>query len=394
MQSKKQNPLTQPNRRHALLALLGSTLLPGCGGGGDGFAGLSSGGTGSFTNGVVVGLGSIIVNGIRYDDAGATVTSQGGPSSQAALKLGMVVAIQGSAVTPPATAGALATATATQITIASEWKGRVDAVTGADSFTVLGQTVRVLGNTVYSSGTLADLAGRYVEIYGFLDLVSASLQASRVEVSSTPPTNFRLSGRVAHLSASTFKLGSALIDFADASEKPVMQNDMLVRVELQTRPVAGAWAATRIVAVDASAHLENDAEVEIEGSITAYTSNARFHVNGIAIDASRITLPAGLALGVRVEVHGSVVRGEVQAARVEIEDSDTLEAKEYEFHGLISSLDTSAQTFVIRGYTVRYEAATVYEPTRLTLANSLDVEVKARIDTAGLLVATKIEAQH
>lgn len=394
MQHQKQNPLSEPNRRHTLLALIGSTLLPACGGGGSDFAGLSSGGTGSFTNGVVVGLGSIIVNGIRYDDSGATISFQNGPSNQAALKLGMVVAIQGSAVKPPEVPGALATATATQIIITSEWKGRVDAVTGADSFTVFGQTVRVLGNSVYASGTLADLAGRYVEVYGFLDLASASLQASRVEVSSTLPSNFRLSGRVTNLGVSTFELGSTLIDFKAASEKPVMQNGMLVRAELQTSQVGGAWVATRILAVDASAILENDDEVEIEGSITAFTSNASFHVNGIAINASRMTVPSGLKLGARVEVRGSVVSGVVQATRVELKDSATIEAKEYEFHGRISSLNTSAKTFVVRGYTVKYVDTTVYEPTSLALANGLDIEVKGRIDTAGLLVARKIEAEH
>ena len=54
------------NRRQTLLALIGTALLPACGGGTD-VAGVSSGGTGSFTSGTITGLGSVIVNGIRYE---------------------------------------------------------------------------------------------------------------------------------------------------------------------------------------------------------------------------------------------------------------------------------------------------------------------------------------
>ena len=55
-------------RRTLLLGLVGSVAeLTGCGGGSD-VAGLSSGGTGSFTSGTISGLGSIIVNGVRFED--------------------------------------------------------------------------------------------------------------------------------------------------------------------------------------------------------------------------------------------------------------------------------------------------------------------------------------
>ena len=95
------------SRRTLLLGMVGSVAqLTGCGGGGSDVAGLSSGGTGSFTSGTISGLGSIIVNGIRYKDAAATKISRdddivfGGE-----LKVGMVVSIQGSPVdattTPP-----------------------------------------------------------------------------------------------------------------------------------------------------------------------------------------------------------------------------------------------------------------------------------------------------
>lgn len=390
--------VTLSNRRQALVALLGSVVLPGCGGGGGGnFAGVSSGGTGSFTSGLVVGRGSIIVNGIRYDDSKATVSAAGEISNAAALKLGMVVAIQGSSVTPAATAGGLAAATADQIYFASEWIGPVDAINvDTKSFTVFGKTVYVLGSTVFSGGSLAELSGQYVEVYGFLDPSDASLQASRVEVSTSRPARYRLSGVVTDLNpgAKVFKLGAVQIDFSTASEKPiVLQNGALVRVDLSTSQVNGAWVAKRVVPVNVSAFPEDTGEAEIEGSITEFVSSASFRVNGIPIDASRITAPSGLALGVRVEVKGIVTGGLVRATRVEVEEEDRLNDQEFELHGVISSLNTNEMTFVVRGYIVKYGPTTVFEPGNLELSNGLDLEVKARIDADGPLHATKIEAE-
>lgn len=385
-----------PNRRQTLMALLGTALLPACGGGD--VAGLSSGGTGSFTSGVIIGLGSVIVNGIRYDDSAASVSVDGSASTAAALKLGMVVRIRGSAVTPATTAGGLATATASSIACGSEWKGLVDAVdVNAGTFTLLGQTVHVSATTVFTEGKLdGTLAGQYAEVYGFLDATDGSLQASRVEVESSPPDRYRLSGVVANLDSTTFELGTALINHATADKPANLQNGQLVRVELQTAQSGGAWVATEVKVEDYTSDLDDEDEAEIEGAITAFTSAAAFSVNGIPVDASRIAPPTGLALGVRVEVKGRIEQGVVIASEVEVEDESELESQEFEFHGEISALDTTAKTFEIRGYTVRYidgsgPTATVFELGGADWANGLFAEVKAVIDTNGDLLATRIE---
>lgn len=388
----------EPNRRQALMALLGTALLPAFGGGTD-IAGVSSGGTGSFTSGTITGLGSVIVNGIRYEDSAATVSVDGSASTAAALQLGMVVRIRGSAVTPASVAGGLATATASSIACGSEWKGLIDAVDAtAGTFTLLGQTVRVLATTVIANGNIDRLlAGQYAEVYGFLNPADNSLQASRVEVDSAAPDRYRLSGVVSSLTATTFVLGTALIDHTTA-EKPVnLSEGQLVRVELQTTPANGAWLATEVKVEDYRDDLDDDDEAEIEGAITTFTSNSRlFSVNGIPVDASRITLPDGLALGVRVEVKGSILNGTVIATEIEIETEDDIESQAFEFHGTVSGLDTEAKTFVIRGYTVRYIDGSALDATAFNLgaaawADGLYVEVKAELDSNGDLLATQIE---
>ena len=81
----------------ARVGLLASIALAGCGGGGGDIAGVDSGGTGSFAVGTIGGFGSIVVNDIRYDDSGATVQDAYGRSrAKGDLRLGMVVAIEGS----------------------------------------------------------------------------------------------------------------------------------------------------------------------------------------------------------------------------------------------------------------------------------------------------------
>lgn len=383
------------NRRQTLLALVGTALLPACGGGSD-FASVSSGGTGSFTSGVIVGLGSIIVNGIRYDDSQARVIFDDGPGSTDDLQLGMVVRVRGSSVTPAASIGALATATATDIVCGSEWKGQVGSVDVANgTFTLFGLTVRVQSSTVFDDGTFGDsLAGRYVEVYGFIDLQGGvlSLTATRVEVESSMPDSYRLSGIVSNLTATTFQLGSVTIDHASASKPLNLQNGQLVEVRLQTTPLAGgAWVATEVDIEDFSDDLDDDDEAEIEGTITAFTDNTRFSVNGIPVDASGVAVPSGLALGVRVEVEGVIRDGVVIASEVELDDDD--DDDYFEFYGQVSELDTVAMTFVVRGYVVRYNGLTQIDPEITTLTNGLPVEVKAVLDGSGQLLATEIDLE-
>lgn len=152
-------PFPNHPRRLVLFGLAaGAAQMTGCGGAGGGLAGLGSGGTGSFTTGVITGLGSIIVNGVRYSDDTADKIAVD-DSTARALTPGMVVAIEGSAVTP-STNGGLPTATAYRIVYGSEWKGPVSSVDEPNKrFVILNQGVDVLANTaiVGSVNQLASL---------------------------------------------------------------------------------------------------------------------------------------------------------------------------------------------------------------------------------------------
>src|SRR5436189_6062435 len=81
-----------------------AALLAGCGGGGDTGtssvpAGSSGANTSSFAAGAISGFGSVIVNGVRFDDSAARIADDDGRvADSSALKLGMRVEIDGGAV--------------------------------------------------------------------------------------------------------------------------------------------------------------------------------------------------------------------------------------------------------------------------------------------------------
>lgn len=386
---------TRPNRRQALATIIATALLPACGGGTD-VAGVSSGGTGSFTTGTITGLGSVIVNGIRYDDRAATISLNGASSDASALQLGMVVRIQGSPVAASATPGGLGTATADTIACVSEWKGMVSAVNTTatpKTFALLGQTVQVLATTVFDDGGLTDLQpNRLVEVYGFVDPSDNSLTATRVEF-KTALDRYRLSGTVRNPTDRSFQLGTATIAYPSASQ---LSNGQLVRVELATSVNGlGQWVAIDVKREDFSHQLDDDDEAEIEGTITAFTSPTAFSVSGIPVDASGMTPPSGLALGVRVEVKGRVLNRVVRATHIEVEDDRDIESRPYEFHGTVSAIDTMARTFTVRGYTLHYDDATVFQLHGATWNASLTtrIEAKAKLQPNGELLATEVETE-
>ncbi len=387
---KTPSTVASVNRRTALLALAGSALqLTGCSGGVD-VAGLSSGGTGSFTSGPIVGLGSIIVNGIRYDIDRARIIGES--SSPAALKLGMVVNIQGSSTQASGTPGTPLKATAGTIRYGSEWRGplgNVDTLNG--HFMLLGQTVDVLASTIFDGvtdlGSLAALSDpTLVEVYGYLDPSTGRLQATRVEL-KTALSDYRLSGMVTQKYAGSFTLGQATITYSAGTPQPASWDvDALVHVRMD-RSMNALEITTPVQQVLGEFKLDDD-EAGIEGIVTAYsTGNTSFAVNGIEIDGSALKNmeSLGLAIGVRVEVEGRIARGRILASEIEVKGSSA-ELKdaetEYEFHGTLSQLDTLNHRFMLRGYTIGYEPTTLGG---LVLSNGLNIEVKAVLSGNKLL---------
>jgi hypothetical protein len=368
-------------------------LVAACGGGGSGtpMAGNPpAASSASYSQGAITGFGSVIVNGVRWDDSTATVTDDDGtvqPGS--ALKLGMVVEINGGAVDH-----SMGTGHALSIAYGSEMQGPISAIdTAAATLTVLGQTIAVTSSTVFDESIAGGLdglsVGQVVEVYGLFDAAGNRVVATRLEVKASA-TEYRLRGTVASLDpvAKTFMLGATLVDYGSATLVPAsLANGLQVKVRLQTaQNAAGAWVANTVRTVVRG--LADHSEAEVEGVVTAWTSASDFELNGLKVDATNATFPQGsdgVVLGAQVEVKGAVVNGVLVATQVNVEDEHHgagHPGREFELHGTIGGLDTTAKTFALRGVTVSYAGSVTFtNGSEAQLANGARIEVKGSLSS-------------
>ena len=371
--------------RQAAAGLLAAAaaLVSACGGGSDADPTSVTESATSFAAGPISGFGSVIVNGVRYDDSSATVLDDDdGGRSRDALKLGMMVEVDGAQMDRTAAQGK-----ALRIRFGSEIVGPVNSVNlAAGSLVVLGQMVRTTATTVFDDslpGGLAALtAGTLVEVHALFDAASGSYIATRIEDEDNT-SFYKLRGVITNLDAAgkTFNLGSEVINFAGlpAADLPnLLADGQRVRVRLQTTPVAGQWVAVALR--PGVRKLEDREEAHLRGSVTALSSTAAFEVNGLAVDARSASFPdgtAGVVLGVQVEVEGRVVNGVLVASKVELDARHAGERHRFELHGAISALDTVTRSFTLRGVRVGYGDGTTFrDGSAANLAEGREVEVK------------------
>ena len=383
-----------------LALALALAFLASCGGGVD------SGGTGTtvgYAAGPITGFGSVIVNGVRYDERSAEIRDDDERlRSSADLRLGMLTEIVASA--PVSTAGGVV-ATASALHYRSQLIGpveRVDAAAGR--LTVLGQAVRITASTVIDSalaGGVAALApGDVVEVYAQYDSAAASHVATRVQRAGDV-RSYKLRGPVAALSLSdrTLTVGTLVISYAavaPADPATTLAVGQRLRIRLATAPVGAVWQATAISAADTP--LADREFAEVEGRITRYTSAADFAVDDLPVDARSASFPdgrAGLALGARVEVEGRIAAGTLVANKVKVEGDDDEGPEGFELHGAISAANSTARTFVVRGVTVAYDDTTTFEDGDAgDIADGRQVEVRGALSTDGTeLRATTIHVE-
>jgi hypothetical protein len=386
-------------RRHWMRAIFVTLALVGCGGGVD------SGGTGvapqSFASGPITGFGSVIVNGVRFDDTQASVTDDdGAPRRRDELRLGMTTEIRGSAIL---TDGSGATvSTASSIAFGSDLLGPVDSIDLAGNrLAVLGQGVDIGATTVFddvsASGGLASIVvGDVVEVYALFDAATGRYKATRVERKGAV-ASYRLRGIVTLLdsTARAFNIGTERISYAAFSGgvPATLANGNFARVKLQPVKVGGVWQVVGLG--DGVQQPKELDEVRLEGLVSAFTSATQFSVNGVAVDASGVTAPAGLALGTRVEVEGVSRSGVLVASKLKVKSANDTANQEFELRGAITSVNLATQTFVLRGVNVEYflvgSPTDFRDGTATNLAAGVNVEARGTLSADGTrLLATRI----
>jgi hypothetical protein len=389
------------------LAIAGATLLvSACGGGGGDSGSLSPPppavvGKTSMTVGPVNGFGSVIVNGIRFDDSTAQIEVEDEDDDKGGLKLGMVVRVEGKINDDGVTGKA------DRIEMGAEVRGPVETVdTAAKSFVALGASVKVNDATLFEK-VLPDLSdlkpGDIVQVHGLPD-AAGLITATRVQKRpSQANAVFKTVGAVAATpapAATSFKLGTLTVNYTDtASVLRDLPNPIpagtLVRVKTRAAPVGGAITATQIRPFVAKPQADV-AEAEVKGFVSDKNGDD-FKVAGIPVKVSATTVylrgtTADVKDGALVEVEGAVAGGVIQARKVKFEDRDGKE-NEFEFKGAITDF-VSISDFKVKGQKIdASKAQIILRQGTSALANGLLVEVKGRSMAGEVLVATRVKQE-
>ena len=379
--------------------LVVALALAGCGGGGE-LAGVDSGGTGSFAVGTISGFGSVVVNDIRYDDRAATVQdAYGTVRTRAELRLGMVVEVEGSALTT-APAGSLheREGVASEIRISAEIVGPLLALDPAASqLVVLGQTVEVSPTTIFGdelAGGLATIAqlppGSVLEVHGYPGHANSDRYlATRIDVRLVAE-EYRLVGIVRNLDAGArrFSVGEAWIDYAalgnDEAQAAGVVEGGLARLRLGTMPRGdGTWAMLQ--AESAAPQWPDRDNVDIEGPVNDVSGDNSFEVNGVPVDSSNAIVPPDLQIGsgARITVEGRLSGGVLVADVIRVVQPEPgapqVQGQRITLQGSIASLALGSRQMRVRGVRVNFVNAELDGGTLAELRNGIVVEVDGRL---------------
>jgi len=384
-----------------------AALALGCGAGD--LAGGGIGGSG-VSSGAVTAFGSIFVTGTEYDTNGASITLERVASPASALRLGMVVVVEGDRT------GAIGTAD--RVTYDDELEGPITAITVVSldekRLAILGQVV-----TIERTLTRFDASGAIpvpdfdtitvndlVEVSGFRR--AADIQATYVEKKgvAAPNASVELKGTVSGVAGRSFMLGTILVNWTNATTLEGLPsggptNGDFVEVE-GALTNATTVAATRIERE--SAFSGNVDDFEIEGAVTQFTSLSSFRVDGQLVNASGAGVlfepnnPAFVRDGARVEVEGSLVNGTLNATKVKQRDG---EARVHAMIAAAGDINAAAGTLRLLGITIRVDSSTQLEDDLMGVPSfglgdmvaGDFLEVRGVEDGAGGILATEIERE-
>ncbi len=401
--------MAQPRRATPVLpglTLITAAILTACGGGGGGEAVRPPAAAPPATSqaaifeGPITGFGSVMVNGVRFDDSAAVIVDDDDqPRSRADLRIGSMVRIEGKAD------DAAASGSATKVVLTPSLLGSVDSVDGPSrSLVVLGQTVRIDDATTFdgASGLAGLSAGDVVRIHGLL-AANGAFAATLVEKLRAPATVFRLQAVVRAVDAAGRRMtvGTIEVDFSAASIVPAgstPQVGSVVRVDAIRPPVDGVLAASRVKLRNPRAeYAAGEGYVEIKGILDGPPdATGKVTVSGVPVQISGATLEGSgnLVAGQRIEAKGTVADGVLQASRIEFEGARASQVGgSNELFGMIANFAPPAR-FTVNGVLVDAGGASLRNGTLASLVNGAYVEVKGevRTDATGtFLAASQIE---
>jgi hypothetical protein len=308
--------------RRSWVALAVSSLS-GCGGGGTDTAGLpgtggtgasypGTGGTGIY-QGSITGFGSVIVNGVTYDNSNATMRLNDTPVEQDALRLGMVATVRGEHIV------GTSLGTASSVEVWAIAQGQVSEVQ-MNQFKVAGMSILTNASTWFYGFDSPLSNGAYVSVWGLQADVEGETWTASCCVQASSSTSSAISSGTVKLEHGQRLLNDLRLTGAVAN---TLAAGALIRVQ-------GHWISadelnvTSAQAISSSVVAQAKGNVEIEGVVTTVPSPTGFMLGNINVQTSTSTVlePVGatIALGARVEVYGFWQNGMLVATKVELED--------------------------------------------------------------------------
>ena len=393
--------------RYVIVATL-TTLVAACGGG-TGGTGATGGGSSTAVSIGIMQKGSIILNGVNFNDNTANVRIDGVAGTSAQLQSGMYVKLRGE-INADGVTGMAQTVSAE-----AEVRGTVQATNPTavpPSFTVIGQTVLVDDLTVFANFAPAPASPSaavgalnptvdVVEVHGLRD-AAGNIHASRVELIAAPgPGTDELHGIVAGLTQTTFTLNGVTVDFSRATVSP--NNATLVNgqsVQVHGAFSSGTFSATRVDIEDfEDAPFEHAAgeEFDIEGQVSGCGANnpcTMFLVGTQAVQTNANTqfengTAADLADNITVEAEGHqfTVAGTLIAEKIEFERPRIILTGV----AMVTGSIPGTGTLRVFGKPIQITSLTVFNLHSATISSNERIEVRGFVDSMGNVVAEEID---
>ena len=325
-----------------LLALLMATagLLSACGGGGGG--GTSN--TTTVSSGTISGLGSIIVNGVRYETVGSQVldADDGNTAITTPLRMGMTVSVEQSS-TDPVTQRPIAGKILVQSGIngVASYTGSTLAVAG---MLITTNASTILLDTTGAVTSLTALNNQNVEVYG-LPQADGSFLATLVEA-KTSALNVQVVGTVQSIdtTAKTLVLGTTAapitVNYTSITPPSGLAAGAVIVAKTAATTTANTYTASSLQIRSATvstyvSYANNysgttgvDTERnELYGAVSgkATTSNGcTFNIQGIQVQViNALSLCTSITDGTYVEAKGTLSNGALSATNIQFEGSQS-----------------------------------------------------------------------
>ena len=399
-------------RKLMILAVISAVSLTACGGGSSSTSEDPDRTADVITVGTITRIGSVVSNGVEFNTGSASVTLDDEPGNPDALRVGQVVAINGSINLRNGTASART------INFLGEVEGPIASINALEnSLMVLGRTIVFDELSVFEDAEVDTIAvGNLVQVSGHWQSQERirATHVKRIANAWAVGMPMEIKGEVNGLNEGLqrFNIGPQTCDYSAAMLElagATLANGLYVEVTSTQALENGVLKLDRIQARDRDRDRDRDhlcatgCEFDLEGYITEFVSATEFTVDGSPVTSTSSTVYVDgtvdtLAVDVKVAIQGTLDEaGVLVADRIVIRMPSVIEIR-----ADVEAIDMDTASVTVLGIDATTNDwtlfrddsdADLYEFWLDDLAIGDRVEVRAYLD-AGTVVATRLERDN